>query len=63
SSPEPRHRDRHPQPPRFVRLGGRRADAMVLVRNERARHAWSAAGYGPQEQWRRWVKPLTDRVG
>lgn len=48
---------------RFVRLGGRRADAMVLVRNERARHAWSAAGYGPQEQWRRWVKPLTDLVG
>ncbi|MER7920156.1 MULTISPECIES: GNAT family N-acetyltransferase [unclassified Streptomyces] len=44
---------------RFVRLGGRRADAMVLVRNERARYAWSAAGYGPEEQWRRWVKPLT----
>ncbi|MFR9792470.1 GNAT family N-acetyltransferase [Streptomyces sp. MB22_4] len=48
---------------RFGRLGGRRADAMVLVRNERAQHAWSAAGYGPEEQWRRWVKPLTDRVG
>ncbi|WP_369387825.1 GNAT family N-acetyltransferase [Streptomyces sp. CG1] len=45
---------------RFVRLGGRRADAMVLVRNERAQHAWSAAGYGPEEHWRRWVKPLTD---
>ena len=45
---------------RFVRLGGRRADAMVLVRNERAQHAWRAAGYAPQEQWRRWVKPLTD---
>ncbi|MGW0767525.1 GNAT family N-acetyltransferase [Streptomyces sp. NPDC002676] len=45
---------------RFVRLGGRRADAMVLVRNERAQHAWRAAGYGPQEQWRRWVKPLAD---
>ncbi|MFC9929138.1 GNAT family N-acetyltransferase [Streptomyces sp. NPDC127190] len=44
---------------RFVRLGGRRADAMVLVRNERAQHAWRAAGYGAQEQWRRWVKPLT----
>ncbi|GGX72680.1 GNAT family N-acetyltransferase [Streptomyces anandii] len=43
---------------RFVRLGGRRADAMVLTRNERARHAWSAAGYGPEEHWRRWVKPL-----
>ncbi|GGV23222.1 N-acetyltransferase [Streptomyces filipinensis] len=45
---------------RFVRLGGRRADAMVLVRNEQAHHAWSAAGYGPQEHWRRWVKPLTE---
>ncbi|MEV5874809.1 GNAT family N-acetyltransferase [Streptomyces sp. NPDC052101] len=45
---------------RFVRLGGRRADAMVLVRNETAHHAWSAAGYGPEEHWRRWVKPLTD---
>ncbi|MFY4718677.1 GNAT family N-acetyltransferase [Streptomyces sp. LaBMicrA B280] len=44
---------------RFARLGGRRADAMVLVRNERARYAWSAAGYAPEERWRRWVKPLT----
>ncbi|MES4889353.1 GNAT family N-acetyltransferase [Streptomyces sp. NPDC096012] len=48
---------------RFARLGGRRADAMVLVRNETAHHAWQAAGYGPQERWRRWVKPLTDRDG
>jgi ribosomal protein S18 acetylase RimI-like enzyme len=45
---------------RFLRLGGRRADAMVLVRNETAHHAWGAAGYGPEEHWRRWVKPLTD---
>ncbi|MEU9589059.1 GNAT family N-acetyltransferase [Streptomyces sp. NPDC048193] len=45
---------------RFVRLGGRRADAMVLVRNEQAQHAWRAAGYAPEEQWRRWVRPLTD---
>ncbi|MFE7900643.1 GNAT family N-acetyltransferase [Streptomyces sp. NPDC057424] len=44
---------------RFVRLGGRRADAMVLTRNETAHRAWGAVGYGPQEQWRRWVKPLT----
>ncbi|MFE9097561.1 GNAT family N-acetyltransferase [Streptomyces sp. NPDC007264] len=44
---------------RFVRLGGRRGDAMVLRRNETAHHAWQAAGYAPQEQWRRWVKPLT----
>lgn len=45
---------------RFARLGGRRADAMVLTRNETAHHAWGAAGYAPEEQWRRWVKPLTD---
>ncbi|KUN85712.1 GNAT family N-acetyltransferase [Streptomyces griseoruber] len=43
---------------RFVRLGGRRGDAMVLNRNERAHHAWRAAGYAPEEKWRRWVKPL-----
>ncbi|QGV81802.1 GNAT family N-acetyltransferase [Streptomyces ficellus] len=44
---------------RFVGLGGRRADAMVLDRNERAHHAWRAAGYGREPQWGRWVKPLT----
>ncbi|MFZ4155134.1 GNAT family N-acetyltransferase [Streptomyces pseudogriseolus] len=44
---------------RFVALGGRRADAMVLQRNETAHHAWDAAGYVPEERWRRWVKPLT----
>ncbi|MFF2848128.1 GNAT family N-acetyltransferase [Streptomyces sp. NPDC058001] len=43
---------------RFVRLGGRRGDAMVLERNETGQHAWRAAGYAPQEQWRRWVKHL-----
>ncbi|MFB6981066.1 GNAT family N-acetyltransferase [Streptomyces scopuliridis] len=45
---------------RFVRLGGRRGDAMVLDGNERAHHAWRASGYGPQPQWTRWVKPLGD---
>lgn len=44
---------------RFVRLGGRRGDAMVLTRNETAHHAWRAAGYTPEEHWRRWVKPFT----
>lgn len=44
---------------RFAALGGRRGDAMVLERNERAHHAWRAAGYAPEHQWRRWVKPLT----
>ncbi|MFD4867660.1 GNAT family N-acetyltransferase [Streptomyces sp. NPDC058412] len=43
---------------RFAALGGRRADAMVLVRNEWAHLAWEAAGYGPQDRWKRWVKPL-----
>jgi ribosomal protein S18 acetylase RimI-like enzyme len=43
---------------RFTELGGRRGDAMVLERNERAQHAWSAAGYAREPQWRRWTKPL-----
>jgi ribosomal protein S18 acetylase RimI-like enzyme len=46
---------------RFAHLGGRRADAMVLQSNETAHHAWRSAGYAPQEQWRRWVKPTTAR--
>ncbi|MEG3628069.1 GNAT family N-acetyltransferase [Streptomyces poriticola] len=45
---------------RFVRLGGRRADAMVLVHNTSAQHAWRSSGYTPEERWRRWVRPLTD---
>ncbi|MGW0084709.1 GNAT family N-acetyltransferase [Streptomyces sp. NPDC003393] len=45
---------------RFVGLGGRRGDAMVLTGNETAHHAWRAAGYAPEEHWRRWVKPLTE---
>ncbi|MFI2029891.1 GNAT family N-acetyltransferase [Streptomyces buecherae] len=43
---------------RFVELGGRRADAMVLEANERAHPAWRAAGYHREDHWRRWVKPL-----
>ncbi|MEV7272037.1 GNAT family N-acetyltransferase [Streptomyces bacillaris] len=43
---------------RFAALGGRRADAMVLDRNDLAHHAWCAAGYGPEPQWSRWVKHL-----
>ncbi|MEU1416646.1 GNAT family N-acetyltransferase [Streptomyces sp. NPDC046994] len=45
---------------RFVRLGGRRGDAMVLQRNTTAHHAWRSSGYTPEEHWRRWVKPLMD---
>ncbi|GLW32158.1 GNAT family N-acetyltransferase [Actinoplanes regularis] len=40
-------------------LGGSRADAMVLDANERAHGIWAAHGYHPQNEWSRWVKPLT----
>jgi len=43
---------------RFESFGGRRADAMVLERNEAGQRTWSAAGYEREDQWRRWVKPL-----
>ncbi len=43
---------------RFESFGGRRADAMVLERNEVGRRAWSAAGYEREEHWRRWIRPL-----
>ncbi|GAA3030802.1 hypothetical protein GCM10010448_11000 [Streptomyces glomeratus] len=46
---------------RFVRLGGRRGDAMVLLRNETAQHAWRAAGYAPEEHWRRSAGPPAAR--
>ncbi|MGW3625950.1 GNAT family N-acetyltransferase [Streptomyces sp. NPDC000880] len=44
---------------RFLAVGGRRGDAMVLEANERARRAWAAAGYQREDHWRRWVKPFT----
>lgn len=43
---------------RFLAVGGRRGDAMVLEANERARLAWAAAGYIREDHWRRWVKPF-----
>ncbi|MFJ2744580.1 GNAT family N-acetyltransferase [Streptomyces sp. NPDC087440] len=43
---------------RFTALGGRRGDAMVLDANDTAHPAWRAAGYAPEPQWSRWVKPL-----
>lgn len=45
---------------RFITLGGRRIDAMVLEANEQAHHAWGAAGYHRENHWRRWVKALTN---
>jgi ribosomal protein S18 acetylase RimI-like enzyme len=43
---------------RFRSLGATRADAMVLEGNDLGQTLWRAAGYAPQEEWRRWVKPL-----
>jgi ribosomal protein S18 acetylase RimI-like enzyme len=43
---------------RFESFGGRRADAMVLERNETGQLAWTAAGYAREDHWRRWVRPL-----
>ncbi|MGP3998923.1 GNAT family N-acetyltransferase [Streptomyces sp. 8N706] len=43
---------------RFASLGGRRADAMVLDRNEPAHRTWTAVGYARQPEWSRWVRPL-----
>ncbi|MGW3045161.1 GNAT family N-acetyltransferase [Kitasatospora sp. NPDC001159] len=43
---------------RFAALGGRRADAMVLDENTLGHRTWQAAGYRPEAQWSRWVKPL-----
>ncbi|MFE7463512.1 GNAT family N-acetyltransferase [Streptomyces sp. NPDC057499] len=45
---------------RFLALGGRRVDAMVLQANERAHRTWGTNGYRREDHWRRWVKPLTD---
>ena len=42
---------------RLAELGGTRFDAMVLVENPLAHRAWLSAGYQPQPEWIRWVKP------
>jgi ribosomal protein S18 acetylase RimI-like enzyme len=43
---------------RFTAYGGTRADAMVLDDNTTAHPTWTTAGYTPQPNWSRWVKPL-----
>ncbi|MFF2731158.1 GNAT family N-acetyltransferase [Streptomyces sp. NPDC058008] len=43
---------------RFLALGGRRIDAMVLESNAQAHHTWGAAGYHREDHWRRWIKSL-----
>lgn len=41
---------------RLSALGAGRFDAMVLDGNDLGQSAWSARGYAPQPQWRRWVR-------
>jgi ribosomal protein S18 acetylase RimI-like enzyme len=43
---------------RFRAAGATRVDAMVLDGNVEAHPFWAAAGYTPQAEWSRWVKPL-----
>lgn len=43
---------------RLRALGATRIDAMVLEGNDLGRTLWQSAGYAPQEEWRRWVRPL-----
>jgi ribosomal protein S18 acetylase RimI-like enzyme len=42
---------------RLAALGAERFHAMVLNENEQGHSLWQAAGYEPQQDWRRWVKP------
>ncbi|MEU0133254.1 GNAT family N-acetyltransferase [Streptomyces sp. NPDC006296] len=48
---------------RFLAVGGRRIDAMVLEANERAHRTWGSAGYHREDHWRRWVKALRPHPG
>jgi hypothetical protein len=34
------------------------ADAMVVAPNDLGQQLWRAHGYQPQQDWRRWVKPI-----
>ena len=43
---------------RLRAFGAGRADAMVFAPNELGQQLWRAHGYQPQQDWRRWVKPL-----
>lgn len=62
---DPRHRGRgfaqrlleHAEG-RLAGLGVARACAMVLDDNSAGAAFWRAAGYAPQDDWSRWVKPL-----
>jgi len=43
---------------RLRALGATRIDAMVLEGNELGQTIWRAAGFAPQPEWRRWIRPL-----
>ncbi len=43
---------------RLVALGATRLDAMVLDANDTGAAMWRSAGYVPQGEWSRWVKPV-----
>lgn len=44
---------------RLRALGALRFDAMVLTSNVTGAAAWEAMGYQPQDDWTRWVKPVS----
>lgn len=44
---------------RLRALGAPRFDAMVLSSNVAGAAAWTAMGYQPQDDWTRWVKPVS----
>lgn len=44
---------------RLRALGAIRFDAMVLTSNVTGAAAWEAMGYQPQDDWTRWVKPVS----
>ena len=43
---------------RLLSFGASRADAMVFAPNKLGQQLWQAHGYQPQQDWRRWVKPI-----
>lgn len=46
---------------RLAALGATRLDAMVLDGNELGAATWAAAGYDRQQDWSRWVRPVSPR--
>ncbi len=45
---------------RLEALGATRIDAMVLQHNDLGQRIWTSEGYAPQDEWRRWVLPITN---